>query len=228
MASITGGAPKELLKVGGQTVLGRIVAEARSAGADRVIVVSSPDKPQLDEACKELGVEVATQQEMRGVADAISCARVTSDALIMMGDSIYHGGSPSARMVELIAKGIPGCIAVEQVTEAEMSLYGIVEVNPGTGQITRILEKPKPDQTLSRWAVSARYALSASLMNDLNTYAQDPEIRATKGEIGLTAMLNQAIELGADIKAVALQPTQARVDCGSPEEYDKARRMDWR
>jgi UTP-glucose-1-phosphate uridylyltransferase len=227
MASVTGGKPKELLKLGRQTVLERIVAEAREAGVDRIVVVGAPDKPDIDAAARSLGIEVAIQLEPRGVADAIAAAKVEQDALLMMGDSVFHGGSPVARMAELIHKGIEGCIAVERVPEEHVSLYGIVEIDEGTGGIRRIVEKPKPEDTKSRWAVSARYALAGHLMSYLMHYCGDPLVLSRPGEVNLTRVLMAAIADGADMKAVALQPGQTRVDCGSPEEYDNARRMQW-
>jgi hypothetical protein len=50
---------------------------------------------------------------------------------------------------------------------------------------------------------------------------------ASVKEISLAALLQRGIAEGFEIKAVALQPDQSRVDCGTPEEYAEARRLPW-
>ena len=47
MAHLTGGGSKEMLKVKGLPVIMLAILEAREAGADRIIVVSSASKPDL-------------------------------------------------------------------------------------------------------------------------------------------------------------------------------------
>lgn len=224
MAVVTQGRPKELLKLGRRTVLDRIIEEAREAGADEIVVVTSPNKPEIAEALADQDVRIAIQPTMRGVADAVVRASVDDDVLVMLGDAVFLGGSPSARMAELVYKGLDGAIAVERVSEADMSLYGIVEIDDFSGGIRRILEKPKPNETPSRWAVAARYAFSRPLMAEITDAVGLAE---ASGEIGLTQILMQAIAGGTDLKAVALQGEQQRVDCGSPEEYSAARRLPW-
>ena len=131
------------------------------------------------------------------------------------------------RMASLLHRGIGGCVAVEQVPDDQMHLYGIAEINPRNGAIERILEKPNPNETTSRWAVAARYALNVSLMAELADFCLDPIRQSQPGELSLTEFLNLAIQAGRDIRAVPLQEGQQRVDCGSPEEYALALRESW-
>lgn len=227
MMSITGGAPKELLKLGRRTVLQRVVDEAREAGTTGVIVVNAPDKPGIEEAVAEMGADVSTrvQPEMRGLAHAILCAGVETDALVLLGDCVYDETSPSSRMANLILMGIDGAIAVETVPDDEVHRYGIVDINE-LGTIRRIVEKPQPSEVASRYAVAARYAFSNRFMAFLSNYVPD-RLPHVSGEIGITEVINAAIAAGLEFKAVALQPGQARVDCGTPEEYAEARRRPW-
>jgi len=228
MAAVTGGNPKELLRLGRKRLLERIVDEALKAGADEIVVVTSPEKPQVEEFVRGMAapVRVAYQTEQRGVGDAVAIAGVDGDALVLLGDCAFHGGSPLERMSTLVFRGIDGCIAVEPVADDQLSLYGIAEID-GMGGIRRLLEKPKPEETESRYAIAARYAFSGRLMAYLNDYAAHPSRLAQNSEVNLTQGLVAAIAEGFDIKAVALQPGQRRVDCGSPEEYSEARRLDW-
>jgi len=230
MASITGGKPKELLPLGRKTVLERIIDEALHAGVDEVIVISSPAKPEIETAIgewskkqfREARLRVVYQTEPRGWADAVFLPRVEDEVLVMLGDCVYRGSSPCERMVNLIARGIEGCIAVEEVPESEVNKYGICEVND-FGNIGRILEKPSPSETTSRWASAARYAFSAPLLMHMETLYMDMQA----ADLPLPPVMAAALRNGFNMKAVALQPDQERVDCGTPEEYSVAVRMNW-
>jgi UTP-glucose-1-phosphate uridylyltransferase len=224
MQSITGGAPKELLPLGRQTVLARVVAEARQAGADDIVIVNSPQKGEIDIAAAEMGCRVVYQPAMRGLGHAIAMVEAESDALVLLGDCVFAGGSPLGRMSNLISMGIDGVIAVETVQDDEVSRYGILEID-GMGTVERILEKPKASETSSRYAVAARYAFSGRFLAYLNAYVSENGER--NDEINLTEAIVGAIERGFEFKAVALQPGQQRVDCGTPEEYAEARRLSW-
>jgi len=230
MASVTGGGAKELLPLGRKVVLERIIDEAIYAGVDEVIVVSSPAKPEIEEAVnewskgrlREARIRVVYQTEPRGWADAVFLPRVESDILVMLGDCVYRGDSPCERMVNLISRGIDGCIAVEEVPESEVNKYGICEVND-FGNIGRIIEKPAPGVTSSRWASAARYAFSAPLVMHMEQLYMD----MAAPDLPLPPVMAAAIANGFTLKAVALQPDQERVDCGTPEEYSDARRLPW-
>lgn len=224
MMALTGGAPKELLPLGGAPTLARVMGEARQAGIDRIVVVGAPDKPLLDEFLKDYRVEIVHQPAMRGLADAIACVEADDDAIVLLGDGAYYGGSPVARMAELLEKGIDGAVAVEPTDDHGTRRYGIVDVDEWRGGILRIQEKPGPEATASRWAVAGRYALSRRLMAFLSEAVAAYE---GPGELGMTPVLNGALEAGFDLKAVALGPGMRRADVGTPEEYEEARRIAW-
>lgn len=231
MAAITGGGPKELLRLGHQTVLERVIEEAIDADADGVIVVSSPQKPQIEAAVRswcegrfrEANLRVAYQAAPHGLADAVLAAGVTEeDALILLGDCVFAGESPATRMSHLLYRGIDGCIAVETVPDEEVQRYGICEVD-GMGSIRRIVEKPRPEEIASRWAVAARFGFGVKWMARLAEVYDEERRDNPTGEISLSVLLQRLIPEGMDLKAVALQPGQERVDCGTPEEYAVAR-----
>ena len=235
MAGVTGGLPKELLALGSRTVLERIIEEVRDAGLYGAVVVNSRSKTEVDEAIQkwsrtvfaDFPLYVTYQEEARGLGHAVAAAMVEDDALVMVGDVVYRGGSPSERMANLIHRGIDGCVAVEPIEEDQMHLYGIVEIDELTGSIIRIMEKPQPADTDSRWAVAGRWAFSKSVMAFLDEYCRNPDRLAAAKEINLTEIINLAIEQRMEFKAVALQPGQQRVDCGSAAEYEGAKRLRW-
>jgi dTDP-glucose pyrophosphorylase len=233
MAALTGGAPKELLPLGHRSVLRRVIDEAISAETDEVVVVSSHAKPQIEEIVTEwrrdtgdVRLRVAYQSSPLGLADALFAAEVEDDVLVLLGDCVYRGGSPVDRMATLVFRGMDGCIAVEQVPDEETRRYGICEIDD-MGGIRRIVEKPAPDETSSRWAVAARYAFAAPVLGHLEELYLAARLQQPTGEVNLSGLMHQAIQNGVDLKAIALQPGQERVDCGTPEEYAEAHRLPW-
>jgi len=233
--SVTGGLPKELLPLGSKPVLARILDEAREAGVDGAVIVNGRAKIQIDDAIDEwshttfadMPLKVSYQEEARGLGHAVAAGLVDDDALVLLGDVVYFGGSPMTRMANLIHRGIDGCVAVEPVSEADMHLYGVVEFDEFTGCVSRIREKPSPADTESRWAVAGRFAFSQAFMSFITDYCEDPVRLSQPAEINLTEIINSAVSKGMDFRAVAVQPGQERVDCGSVQEYATARKMDW-
>lgn len=235
MLSTTGGSPKELLPLGSKPVLARIVDECISAGVDEVVIVNSREKPEIDRAVadwiaaspRDVPIRIAYQDEPRGIAYAVACAEVDDDALVLAGDVVFSGGSPTERMANLVYRGIDGCVAVEPVEERLVGQYGIIEIDEASGSILRILEKPSPSETPSRWAVASRWAFSKRTMTLLADLCGLPSLSPSGKEFFLTDIIATAIREGLEFKAVAVQPGQSRVDCGGPGEYAAARRMSW-
>ncbi len=232
MLDITKGAAKELVPLGSKPVLLRILEEARGCEPDEIIVVSSREKVDMNAAVEEwsrtlfadLPLSIAYQEHQKGAAHAVAQAEVDDDAVIFFGDCLIVPTSPVSRMANLVFRGMDGCIAVETVPDHEVSRYGIAEVDETFGAIRRLIEKPQPHETPSRWAVAGRIALNRSLM----AFLADETVGIPMGqEIAIPTLLAKAIEQGADIRAVPLQPDQKRVDCGTPEEYLDALRERW-
>lgn len=235
MAPLTQGRPKELLSLGRRSILERVIDEGIRAGADETIVVSSARKPEIEAAItewnrgpfREARVRVVEQAEMRGLGDAVlGTCDVSDEVLVLLGDCVYFGESPAERMASLVYRGVDGCIAVESVSDDEVSRYGICEVDE-MGTIRGILEKPQPDETSSRWAVAARYAFGAPAFAAMRHWFPCERERRSSGEISLTAGIQHAIREGFELKAVALHGTQERLDCGTPEEYLQTRGRPW-
>jgi dTDP-glucose pyrophosphorylase len=233
MQEVTQGGAKELLALGRKPVLLRILEEARACAPDEIVIVSSREKTAMNEAIDEWSrtsfadtpIRVVFQDVLNGSAPAVALAEVDDEAIIFFGDCVFWPNSPVDRLSNLLYRGMDGCIAVETVSDESASRYGIVEVEELTGRISRIIEKPQPHETSSRWAVAGRIGLSRRMMEFLNVesrpYGQHDQ------ELAIPTVLARAVAEGADIRAVALQSDQERLDCGSPEEYREAVRRPW-
>lgn len=223
MLAVTRGAPKETLPLAGRTVLQCVLDEATAAGCSRVAIVGCASKPELQVFTAYPRIRLAQQARPGGLAHAVVSAGSKGPALVLLPDCVYLPASPSPRLVEAIRQGSDIAIAVEPVPEEKVGLYGIVESDP-QHRITRILEKPEPQQTSGRLAVAARYGFSARFMSFLADWVVERDDPTSPVELDITAPIAAAIDEGYTAVAVPLEPGERRDDCGSPEGYAEAMR----
>jgi UTP--glucose-1-phosphate uridylyltransferase len=112
-----------------------------------------------------------------------------------------------------------GCsvLGVEEVPKRDTDKYGIVEVEPGDGIVSRIrsiVEKPKPAVAPSTLAVVGRYVLTPRIFDELEHIGQ-----GAGGEIQLTDGIARLLE---HEPVYAHRFTGRRFDCGSKLGYLKA------
>lgn len=100
MAALAVDGCKELIEVGGISMLERTVFELEQAGLERIIAVSSPAKPALDAACAELNVEVVHQIEANGLVDAVLCAAVEGPVLVALPDVLMPDLNVSSALLQ--------------------------------------------------------------------------------------------------------------------------------
>ena len=123
--------PKEMLPVGAKPAIQLIVEEALAAGADQVVIVTSPDKPSLrrhfevdavwHERCakkpeveaelthlEEIGKRLVWtfQTEQKGLGHAVLQAAELlrcerEPVLVLLGDALVSGEAPSAAMAAI-------------------------------------------------------------------------------------------------------------------------------
>lgn len=69
--------PKVLHEVAGRSLLGHAIAAVSGAGADAIVIVVGPDRPDVAAEAKHLlpSAEIVVQQERRGTAHAVLAAR---------------------------------------------------------------------------------------------------------------------------------------------------------
>jgi UTP--glucose-1-phosphate uridylyltransferase len=107
---------------------------------------------------------------------------------VLLGDEITMGGhgepNVTSQLVNSFEETKTSTISVMKVDERDVSKYGIAEVeekSPGFFKVTSLIEKPKPNQTTSRWALPGRYAFDNRIMDILKN--AKPTLN---GEIQLT------------------------------------------
>tara|TARA_Y100001934_G_C12332375_1_gene765797 strand:+ start:1245 stop:1892 length:648 start_codon:yes stop_codon:yes gene_type:complete len=93
---------KELVQVGGKTLLEHTIEELENAGIKQIVVVSSPSKPAIDNAIMNRGVKIVHQAEPKGLVDAVKCAREimgSGPCLIALPDVLFPDANPSAELI---------------------------------------------------------------------------------------------------------------------------------
>lgn len=107
---------------------------------------------------------------------------------VLLGDEITMDHSGADNVTQLLCRSFEetgvSTVSIMKVPEKDVSKYGIAEVNAirdGFYQVTNVTEKPRADQTSSRWAMPGRYVFDNRIMGLLQ-HAKP----SLNGEIQLT------------------------------------------
>ncbi len=167
------------------------------------------------------------QKQPLGLGHAVLCSKPIighEPFAVLLGDEVMlqNPGEPNVtkQLTDSFSKTQVSTIAVMPVADADVSKYGIAEIDTTKNspnkefQVKNLIEKPSPKETTSRWALPGRYTFDARLFQFLeNTRA------GKNGEIQLTdAMAQMLPTLG--IHAVPVK--SRRFDAGDPLGFLKA------
>jgi UTP--glucose-1-phosphate uridylyltransferase len=140
-------------------------------------------KNQLADKVKKVGslceVISVRQKEPLGLGHAVLCAEPVigkETFALCLGDEVFPpwGNSPKrgiGRLVEESAGGKNSVVGVMEVPLENTSSYGIVDVQGlslgKTAKVKKTVEKPKPENSPSRWALVGRYVFQPDLFDCL-------------------------------------------------------------
>ena len=221
--------PKEMLPIGAKPALELIVEEAKSAGADEIVMVISKGKELIREYFKDdPTVRFVYQFEQKGLGHAVLQAREavgSGPVLILLGDALVAGCNAAKEMVRLSqTNGDAGVVGLEHVPPEKVSRYGIVKLEGE--RIVDMVEKPKLEDAPSDLAIAGRYLLPAKVFDYLQT--QTP---GKGGEIQLTDAIRRLIRDSLESNNQTIKQSNnllgyvypgRRQDIGNPEGYLKA------
>ncbi len=159
------------------------------------------------------------QGEPLGLGHAVLCARPAvgdEPFFVHLADDLIASDTPCLRqMAEEHHSHAGSVIAVETVPKERTSSYGIVAIDESNrNRITKIVEKPNPEDAPSNQAVVGRYLLAPEVFDKLETTG-----RGAGGEIQLTDAIADLLE---DLPVYAHSFEGQRYDCGSKLGYLKA------
>ena len=215
---------KEMLPLGRKPLIQYAVEEARASGMERVVFVCHPKAAspldyferdlELEEFLREHGREeeaqslaslgdgldfsVVYQEQPRGLADAIGCARVEvgydpfavllPDALIISGE----GETPClAQLMDCASQHEAPVVAVRKIRSDETRHYGIIDIDPrwkdahrSSVRIQSLVEKPDPEKAPSLYGIFGRYILTPEIFSVIDILSPD-----NSGELQITDAL---------------------------------------
>ena len=233
--------PKETLPLIDKPMIQYIVEEAVAAGIRQIIMVTSMgkrtiedhfdrsfeleymlqkkgDKKRLAEVRRisELAdVYYVRQKEQLGLGHAILTAKdLVGDEpfAVFLPDDIIDSKVPAIRQLLDVYERYGGSVvAVEKVSDADVSRYGIVKAEPvgnRTYKVSALVEKPKLEEAPSNLAVIGRYILAPEIFGLLET-GQPGAI----GEIQLTDAIDR---LGRTQPIHGCEYQGTRYDGGTP------------
>jgi len=163
------------------------------------------------------------QIEMKGLGHAILTGRpLIGDvpfAVVLADDLCLHPDGPGvlSQMAELYRQFRCSIVAVQDVPLADTASYGIVEGEPirdDIVRVTRMVEKPRPEEAPSTLAIIGRYILTPDIFDLIAT---TPPGR--NGEVQITDALNEQARRGC---VMAYRFKGRRFDCGSVAGYVEA------
>jgi UTP--glucose-1-phosphate uridylyltransferase len=161
------------------------------------------------------------QGSPQGLGHAVLCSRPAvgdEPFFVHLADDLIYGDVPCLlQMRQHFDKHGCSVLGVESVPPDQTGNYGIVaveEVDAEIQRVTRIVEKPKPEDAPSNLAVVGRYILTPAVFDELERTE-----RGAGGEIQLT----DGIALLLDREPVHVLPfAGTRYDCGSKIGYLRA------
>lgn len=217
--------PKEMLPIVDKPTIQYIAEEILESGIDQILIISGHAKRAIEDhfdssteleshlyehgkmsVLKEIRkissikIHYVRQQYMRGLGDAILCAKDFVDGepfgVILGDDVVYHPEKPALKQLmeqyEQTGGTVIGC---QCVAPERVSAYGIIagkEINDkGLLKVDDMIEKPSISEAPSRVAALGRYVITPEVFEVLEQTAP-----GKGGEIQLTDALRVMAHAG--------------------------------
>ena len=185
-------------------------------------LVGNPSKAKLYEDVKAVAnlanIYFIRQKETKGLAHALLCGKSfvgNEPFAVLYGDDVIVSDDPvTAQLTRCYEKYGKGVVGVNEVSEELIRLYCTLDVSPIEGEdramtCRRIIEKPKPEEILSLYAILGRVVLPPEAFDLIEKgLAATPEGK----EFYLTDVFT---ELGMNDKLLAYDFDGKRYDMGN-------------
>ena len=209
--------PKEMLPIVDKPTIQYIVEEALASGIEEILIISGHGKRAIEDhfdsaptlehellrkgrqdllnvlrETTDVNVHYVRQKYMRGLGDAILCARAfVGDepfAVLLGDDVVYHPQRPALRqLIDVYEETGGSVLGCQIVADTQVSSYGIVAGTMENERLMRVsdmIEKPALAEAPSRMAVLGRYIIRPEIFSILQN--TEP---GKGGEIQLTDAL---------------------------------------
>lgn len=220
--------PKELFPLGKVPTIARLVAELTEAGITRIIFVLSaqgqelirrlfdgsvapPEKMACDPVVQSFQASLSKVQyeftlQSGPYGNAIplvqSAELVGAEPCIYaFGDDIVLGENATEGLIRTYRQTGSPVLAAQEVPAARKTQFGILEcrVENGIRYVSRMIEKPRPDETQSNLASFGRYLVTPELMRGLLRLRPGKD-----GEVWFADSIVERLKEGEPVCAVPL------------------------
>ena len=207
--------PKEMLPIVDKPTIQYIIEEVLASGIEDILVISGHGKRaiedhfdsapalEMDLASKgkndllrivqetaEINVHYVRQKHMRGLGDAIHCAKTFMGnepfAIILGDDVVYNPQKPALKqLIDVYEKTGGSVLGCQLIDETQVSSYGIIDGAPTDDdrlmRVKDMVEKPSQGEAPSTMAVLGRYVLKPEIFDILEntTPGKGGEIQLT-------------------------------------------------
>ena len=163
------------------------------------------------------------QIEMKGLGDAILKGKVligNEPFAVVLADDLCineEGEGVLSQMIGLYRKYKCSIVAIMEVPIEETYKYGVIEgkeIEDGVYMVSRMVEKPEPQEAPSNLAIIGRYILTPDIFEMIQSTRP-----GKNGEIQITDALMQMAQKGM---VLACRFEGKRFDCGSVDGFVEA------
>lgn len=227
LGAITANYPKPLLEVGGLPIIVRILDGLVRAGLKEVAIVTGHFASLLESEVgtgEQSGVRIRyfRQERLEGTARALELAREfcgDEQFFFSWGDILVR--PENYRHVISASRFAEHVLAVNAVDDPAAGAAVYVDDAPALddghpARITRIVEKPPPRTSTTRWNNAGFGVLGPGIWDAIAGLAPSP-----RGEYELPQAIGALIEAGADVRAVAVRGPW--FDVGTRDDLERAR-----
>ncbi len=190
-------------------------SELQARGKDRLLLALNAILPP------PVSCAYTRQSEARGLGDAILCARPLVGAepfAVLLADDLVSGDPPDLReMIALYRRTGCSVLGVQKIARADTRHYGMIDgvaKDDRVWEVRGVVEKPRPEEAPSEFAIAGRYLLTPRIFECLARTAA-----GAGGEIQLTDGIS---ELLRHEPVLACELRGRRYDCGSKLGYLQA------
>lgn len=204
MTSLTKGAAKELLPIGGVPLVLRVMEECAASGVKEVLIVSAPGKEDLEVVVTDAAgapgmpekVHVIVQHNARGLADAIRLGRdfAEDDALgVALPDNLFTGDAPAlSQLFDVHRSTDKNVVAIVELTAANKDRYGPTAIYPGVLQGDEFRINSIPDKGPRSATFDLKGADSA--FTGVGRYVFRPEVFTVIDEVDSTLAAGKELD----------------------------------
>ena len=232
--------PKEMIPIVDKPTIQYNVEELIAAGIEEILIITSRNKgsiidhfdysPELESALESKGkdelleisknisemvdIHFIRQKEAKGLGHAILYAKTfvgDEPFAVLLGDDVVYSEKPCiGQLIEVYNKYEASVLGVQQVEDADVSKYGIIEgeiIDDRTYAVQGMIEKPTLEEAPTNVAILGRYVLTPEIFDVLENTG-----KGKGGEIQLTDAI---LKLGDTQKIYAYDFNGRRYDAGN-------------